>query len=180
MTTTSPVLGGYHLQPILLKIKVPFEVSEAGVALDVLPIGFQYNRTERSHHGGEHDKCLSDAFEVSTHPSVFYSPHILLLPTPLPTVSTPSFQVAGKWNGFQGVSSPPPPQSLGTVSPSLSLFNLHLSPTTKPPFTRSGKASPCLMTLASRREQEIVLGRPIFQLTTYSLHTTKLATTLIR
>lgn len=146
-----------------------------GVALDVLPIGFQYNRTERGHHGGEHDKCLSDAFEVSTHPSVFYSPYILPLSTPLPTVSTPppQIQVAGKWNGFQGVSSPPP-QSLGTLSPSLSLFNLHLSPRTKPPFTRSEKASPCLMTLASRWEREIVLGRPIFQLTTYSLHTTTL------
>jgi hypothetical protein len=46
------------------------------------------------------------------------------------------------------------------------LIHPHLSATTKPPFTKSGKASSCLMTLPSRKQQESVVGCPIFELTT--------------
>lgn len=114
----------------------------------------------------------SDAFHISSQSSISYSPYTH--PTSFfATLFHPPIQAASKWNGFEGVSSPPQP--LGTVSP---LFKLHLSPTTKPPFSRSGKASSPLMTLASNREWQIVLGSPIFQLTTYTLHPAKLATTL--
>lgn len=137
----------------------------AGTALDISPIVLQDNRTDSDHHG------YSDAFHVSSHSSISYSPYT----HPISFFTThfhPPIQASSKWNGFQGVSSPPQP--LGTVSP---LFNLHLSPTTKPPFTRSGKASSLLMTLASNSERQIVLRCPIFQLTTYTLHAAKLATT---
>jgi hypothetical protein len=144
-----------------------------------LALGLQSDVTEPNHHGTEHEKCLSDVFDISSNPPGFYSPYIP--PSPI-SFSTTLFQPLPKfkllangmdfkaqfatttdtWDGASQYVLTPPPSFT------------HDKATLYEKCGRWGGsgASSWLMTLARIRVQGTAPRRQIFQLTTYCLHNT--------